>query len=80
MLWYGCWRNTQIATAAEEQSAVTDEMSQNITTINTSSHNIVEQAHTSLASANQMAGMASQLAEGVAQFKVSKENLNCENI
>jgi hypothetical protein len=55
-------------------------MSQNITTINTSSHNIVEQAHTSLASANQMAGMASQLAEGVAQFKVSKENLNCENI
>ena len=72
--------NTQIATAAEEQSAVTDEMSQNITTINSSSHNIVEQAHASLTSANQMAGMASQLAEGIAQFKVSKENLNCENI
>ena len=72
--------NTQIATAAEEQSAVTDEMSQNITTINTGSHNIVEQAQASLISANEMASMASQLAEGVAQFTIDQDNLNCKTL
>jgi methyl-accepting chemotaxis protein len=72
--------NTQIATAAEEQSAVTDEMSRNITTINTSSHNIVEQAQASLISANEMASMASQLAEGVAQFTIDQDSLNCATL
>jgi methyl-accepting chemotaxis protein len=66
--------NTQIATAAEEQSAVTEEMSRNITSINTGSHNIVEQSHASLQSANEMAGMASQLAESVAQFKINRNS------
>ncbi|MGH1439584.1 MAG: methyl-accepting chemotaxis protein, partial [Cellvibrionaceae bacterium] len=65
--------NTQIATAAEEQSAVTDEMSRNITSISTGSYTVVEQAHASLASTNEMAGMASQLAESVAQFTVHKD-------
>lgn len=68
--------NTQIATAAEEQSAVTDEMSQNITTINTGSHNIVEQTRASLVSVNEMAGMASQLSEGVAQFTINNDDLD----
>ncbi|MGS2718249.1 HAMP domain-containing methyl-accepting chemotaxis protein [Eionea flava] len=72
--------NTQIATATEEQSFVTEEMSRNITTINSSSHIIVEQAQASLLSANEMASMASQLAEGVAQFTIDKQNLNCENM
>ncbi|MFT7389066.1 MAG: methyl-accepting chemotaxis protein [Candidatus Endobugula sp.] len=72
--------NTQIAIAAEEQSAVTDEMNHNITTINTSSHMLVEQSKDSLVSANEMAGMASQLAEGVAQFNIDKHNLNRENL
>jgi methyl-accepting chemotaxis protein len=72
--------NTQIATAAEEQSAVTDEMSQNITTINTGSHNIVEQTRASLLSANEMAGMASQLSEGVAQFTINKDDLDCKTL
>ena len=72
--------NTQIATAAEEQSAVTDEMSQNITTINTGSHKIVEQTRASLLSANEMAGMASQLSEGVAQFTLNKDNLDCKTL
>jgi methyl-accepting chemotaxis protein len=72
--------NTQIATAAEEQSAVTDEMSKNITTINTGSHNIVEQTQASLVSVNEMAGMASQLSEGVAQFTINKDDLDCKTL
>lgn len=64
--------NLQIATAAEQQSVVTEEMSRNITSINTGSHTVVEQTQSSLTSANEMAGMASQLAESVAQFKLDK--------
>jgi methyl-accepting chemotaxis protein len=72
--------NMQIATAAEEQSAVADEMSRNITAINTGSHKVVEQAQASLLSAGEMASMASQLAEGVAQFTLDKNNLNGETL
>jgi methyl-accepting chemotaxis protein len=72
--------NTQIATAAEEQSAVTDEMSRNITTINTGSHKIVDQTKASLVSANEMASMASQLSEGVAQFTINKNDLDCKTL
>lgn len=63
--------NTQIATAAEEQSSVTEEMSRNITSISTGSHKVVEQSHLSRQSANEMADMANQLAQSVAQFKIN---------
>lgn len=62
--------NTQIATAAEEQSSVTEEMSRNITSINTGSYKVVDQSHISLRSVNEMADMANQLAHSVSQFKI----------
>lgn len=62
--------NTQIATAAEEQSSVTEEMSRNITSINTGSHTVVDHSHLSLKSVHEMADMANQLAQSVSQFKL----------
>lgn len=67
--------NTQIATAAEEQSAVAEEMSRNVTSINTGSDRVVEQSQASLQAANEMAGMASQLAESVAQFNINRDDM-----
>lgn len=62
--------NTQIATAAEEQSMVAIEMGRNITNVSSSAQDIATHSSDSLLSANEMAGLASQLMEGVAQFTI----------
>ena len=62
--------NTQIATAAEEQSMVAIEMGRNITNVSASAQDISTHSNSSLQSANEMAGLASQLMEGVARFTI----------
>ncbi len=66
--------NTQIATAAEEQSMVADEMNQNIASVTSGAQTIVEHTNKSISSAHEMAALASKLAEGVAEFKVDDQN------
>lgn len=66
--------NTQIATAAEEQSVVTDEMSRNISAVNKGAQKVSQQSVKSLTSAHEMAALASQLAEGVAKFNIVEDH------
>lgn len=68
--------NTQIATAAEEQSMVAVEMGRNITNVSTSAQDISTHSNKSLLSANEMAGLASQLMEGVSQFTIDSNASN----
>ncbi len=68
--------NTQIATAAEEQSMVAVEMGRNITNVSTSAQDISTHSNKSLLSANEMAGLASQLMEGVSQFTIDSNTSN----
>ncbi len=65
--------NAQIATAAEEQSVVTDEMSRNIETVSSGAQQVSEHSSKSVTSAHEMASLASQLAEGIAKFKVDQQ-------
>lgn len=62
--------STQIATAAEEQSSVTQELSRNMSTINEIVGELDSNGHQALASAEEIADINNQLSEIVARFKL----------
>ena len=62
--------NTQIASAAEEQSAVSDEINRNIVTINEMAEHTASGANQAAASGEHMQQLASDLRGIVSQFKV----------
>jgi hemerythrin-like metal-binding protein len=62
----------QIATAAEEQTATTSEISGNIQQINTVAFGTVEQARTTFDAAQHLARLADELQKVVAQFRLSE--------
>ena len=62
--------NAQIATAAEEQSSVTDEMNRSVIRISSESETAVENTQKTAAAANKVQGLSSQLQGLVQKFKV----------
>jgi len=62
--------NTQIASAAEEQSAVAEEIDRNITNISQLGDQTAEGARQTATSSQEMAQLAVQLQTLVGQFKV----------
>lgn len=62
----------QIATAAEEQTATTSEISKNIQQITEVVHDTARGAQESAAAANQLAKLAEDLQEGVEFFKTEE--------
>ncbi len=62
--------NTQIASAAEEQSSVTEEINRNITKINQMAEIASEGANRTAAASEQLTGLASDLQGLIQQFKV----------
>lgn len=63
--------NTQIASAVEEQSAVSEEMNRNITNINQLSEETAGGAQQTAANSEDLAKLAEQLKTSMAQFKVN---------
>ena len=61
---------TQIATAAEEQSSVAEEINRNIISVNNLGTQNAAGAHESRATSEELARLASGLQELIAQFKV----------
>ena len=62
--------NTQIATAAEEQSSVAEEINRNITSVNNLGTQNAASAHETTATSEELARLAVGLQELIAQFKV----------
>ena len=62
--------NTQIASAAEEQSAVTEEMNRNIININQVSEMTATGAGQTIEASDRLASLATQLQRLISQFKV----------
>ncbi|MFC1751429.1 methyl-accepting chemotaxis protein [Pseudomonadota bacterium] len=62
--------NTQIASAAEEQSSVSEEINQNITMLNTLAEQNSEAVNESTAATENVATMANQLQGMISRFKV----------
>ncbi len=62
--------NTQIATAAEEQSSVAEEINRNIVSVNNFGTQNSAAAHESTATSEELARLATGLQELIAQFKV----------
>lgn len=62
--------NTQIATAAEQQSAVADEVNRNITNIQQVSEQSSQQANSMSAACEELASMGSQLQQSIGRFRV----------
>ena len=62
---------TQIATAAEEQTHVTGEITQNITTIKDVTDHLVVGAQDSLTESNELKSQAAGLSDKVATFKLA---------
>ena len=62
--------NTQIATAAEEQSAVAEEINRNIATINSVADQTAEGAAQTASASEDLAALAADLQAAVARFKV----------
>lgn len=62
--------NTQIATASEQQSAVTEEIKRNINNIGDISNQTSQGAHATSESSQQLMGLADQLRTTVRQFKI----------
>ncbi len=62
--------NTQIATASEEQSAVTEEMNRSVLRISEEAETTLENTRETAAAANQVQGLSSQLQTLVAKFRV----------
>jgi methyl-accepting chemotaxis protein len=60
--------NIQIATAAEEQNAVTEEMNRNVVSINDLSENSTRTARDVASAGSELAAMANELQELVSQF------------
>lgn len=63
--------NTQIASAAEEQSATTEEINRNIVSINTLAEQTLDGAYQSTAASEELASLASDLNKLVSQFKIT---------
>jgi len=61
--------NTQIASAAEQQSAVSDEISQNVVNINQVADRVTESASQTAQASSQLAHLAVDLQSLVGQFK-----------
>ncbi len=61
--------NTQIASAAEEQSAVSEEINRNVVNINQVAASVTEAASQTAEAGNQLAHLAADLQSSVAQFK-----------
>jgi methyl-accepting chemotaxis protein len=61
--------NVQISTATEEQTAVANEISQNITSLNDSIQEVVSGAHQSSAASRELAQLASGLQQQVERFR-----------
>ncbi len=62
--------NTQIATASEEQSAVTEEMNRSVIRISEEAEKTLENTRETAAAANQVQGLSSQLQTLVSKFRV----------
>ena len=62
--------NTQIATASEEQSAVTEEMNRSVIRISEEAETTLANTRETSAAANQVQGLSSQLQTLVAKFRV----------
>ncbi|WP_158227240.1 methyl-accepting chemotaxis protein [Mangrovitalea sediminis] len=62
--------NALIATAAEEQTAVAEEINRNVTSINTSTQQTATGAQQAATASEELARLASQLQQLVGQFKV----------
>ncbi|MBY4678318.1 methyl-accepting chemotaxis protein [Marinobacterium arenosum] len=63
--------NTQVASAAEQQVAVTDEINRSITNISEASEQTAVGAKQTAASSAELAGLAEQLREMIAEFRLS---------
>jgi len=63
--------NTQIASAAEEQSAVSEEINKNVTSISQISEQAATGSEQTTSAANELAQLASQLQNLVGQFKIN---------
>ncbi len=63
-------RNTQIATAAEEQSAVVREMDANISSINNAANGTADAAKNIVLEIEQMVSLAAELNQAIGEFKV----------
>lgn len=62
--------NTQIASAAEEQSHVANEINQNVVTINTMADDVANNSNKTNDSSYELSGLANKLANTVGQFKI----------
>ena len=62
--------NTQIASAAEEQSAVSEEINRNTTSIHTLAEQAAEGSRRTASTANELSTLAHQMQERMARFKV----------
>ncbi len=63
--------NTRIASAAEEQSAVTEEINRNITNINSAAEHATHSAEQTASSSDELASLALRLQKLVSQFKTA---------
>ena len=63
--------NTQIASACNEQSSVTDELGRNIEVINQASEEVAEGSNHTAKACTELADLATQLNENVSKFKLS---------
>lgn len=64
--------NEQIATAAEEQTAVADEINRNVTNISVGAEKIVGSVHRVRGASEVMTNLSRELREGVEQFKTTR--------
>jgi methyl-accepting chemotaxis protein len=63
-------QNAQIASAAEQQSAVSDEINRNVANISEGAHGTSSLANDALQSSSALLGVANQLKSAVGRFKV----------
>jgi len=62
--------NSLIATAAEEQRIVTEEMNRNVVNINSESHLTLQNSRETSAAAEQIGVLSSQMQQVVSRFKI----------
>lgn len=62
--------NTQIATAAEQQTTVADEINNNVLSIQNISHSTLAESETTMESCRNLEGLALKLQQAMGQFKI----------